>query len=295
MCTATRTSRTGITKVNANDIICGRGGLALKHPGNMAYRKMVGLNKELYATCLKTEKLGISKSIVAAIRETKVRFLERQDGKTGQYLEEKDEYGNPVTWKDIGDKRAIEKTSQALREGRPKLLRKLSQLSELVRLGDESQQYKVQSCHVVGDSVQVQVSGHQPPVQNTFQAKQRPSFTSVSSVDGQTFETVPAENSLHIAQYSQPRLDSWGSEDPAPLLGVERSDSKSSRVSWGVSLPYQQGANNSYSQNANVSYSTSQARSSINAETLLYSNQDGRVGEENEAANAMLAMYAGLY
>lgn len=36
---------TGITKVNETDIICGRGGLALKHPGNAAYRKIVGVNK----------------------------------------------------------------------------------------------------------------------------------------------------------------------------------------------------------------------------------------------------------
>lgn len=84
----------------------------MKHPGNLAYRKIVGLNKELYATCLKTEKLRISKSIVAAIREIDGRFLEREDGKTSSSLDEKDENGNPVTWKDIGDKRAVEKTSQ---------------------------------------------------------------------------------------------------------------------------------------------------------------------------------------
>ena len=36
---------TGITKVNETDIICGRGGLALKHPGNAAYRKIVDINK----------------------------------------------------------------------------------------------------------------------------------------------------------------------------------------------------------------------------------------------------------
>ena len=117
----------GVTAVMDNDIICGRGGLALKHPGNMAYRKIVGLNKELYATCLKTEKLRISKSIVAAIREISGRFLEREDGKTSSSLDEKDEQGNPVSWKDIGDKRAVEKTSQALREGQPKLLKKLAQ------------------------------------------------------------------------------------------------------------------------------------------------------------------------
>jgi hypothetical protein len=46
------------------------------------------LNKGLYTTCLKTEKLKISRSIVAAIREQQGRFLEK-DSKSG-------------TWYDIG-------------------------------------------------------------------------------------------------------------------------------------------------------------------------------------------------
>jgi hypothetical protein len=124
---------TGVTKITENDIICGRGGVALRHPGNLAYRKIVGLNKGLYATCLKAEKLKISKSIVAAIREIDGRFLEREDGKTSSSLDEKDERGNPVTWKDIGDKRAIEKTSQALREGQPKLLKKLAAMGQIAQ------------------------------------------------------------------------------------------------------------------------------------------------------------------
>merc|ERR1712127_595642 len=113
--------------VNENDIVCGRKGLALKHSGNMSYRKIVALNKEGYATCLKNEKLRISKSIVAAMREVGGRFLEREDGKTSYSLDEKDGDGHPVAYRDIGDKRAIEKTSQALREGQPKLLKKLAQ------------------------------------------------------------------------------------------------------------------------------------------------------------------------
>lgn len=116
-----------ITKVNENDIICGRRGVALKHPGNLAYRKIVGLNKELYATCLKNEKLRVSKSIVAAMREVGGRFLERTDGTISSSIVETDEEGRPVVYKDIGDKRAIEKTSQALREGQPKLIKKLAQ------------------------------------------------------------------------------------------------------------------------------------------------------------------------
>lgn len=116
-----------ITEVNENDIVCGRKGLALKHSGNMSYRKIVAMNKEGYATCLKNEKLRISKSIVAAMREVGGRFLERLDGGTSMTIDEKDEEGNPVAYRDIGARRAVEKTSQALREGQPRIRRMLAE------------------------------------------------------------------------------------------------------------------------------------------------------------------------
>ena len=97
-----------------SDVLCGRGGAALRHPGNQTYRRLVNLNKGLYSTCLKTEKLKISRSIVAAIREQQGRFLEKDS--------EKD------AWLDIGDKKAVEKTSQALREGQPKLRQKIAEM-----------------------------------------------------------------------------------------------------------------------------------------------------------------------
>uniref|UniRef100_A0A7S2EI87 DUF6824 domain-containing protein n=1 Tax=Ditylum brightwellii TaxID=49249 RepID=A0A7S2EI87_9STRA len=96
------------------DVICGRGGGALRHAGNLTYRNIVALNKGLYTTCKKSDKLKISRSIVAAIRETNGRFLE-QDSVT-------------KLWSDIGDKKAVEKTSQALREGQPKLRKKIIEL-----------------------------------------------------------------------------------------------------------------------------------------------------------------------
>lgn len=184
---------TGIAIVTENDIICGRSGLALKHHGNAAYRKIVGLNKELYATCLKTEKLQISQSVVAAIREINGRFLEREDGKTSSSLDEKDENGNPVTWCDIGDKRAVEKTSQALREGQPKLLKKLAQQQDggpMQNANSSEAAPQSQSMPQVGhmqSSQQnisnnlnrggVQIFGQQPLIQDTFQSQQRPSLT----------------------------------------------------------------------------------------------------------------------
>lgn len=108
----------GATDINENprdsDVLCGRGGAALRHPGNQTYRRLVHLNKGLYITCLKAEKLKISRSIVAAIREQNGRFLERDTKKS--------------TWYDIGDRKAMEKTSQALREGQPKLRQKIVEL-----------------------------------------------------------------------------------------------------------------------------------------------------------------------
>lgn len=100
-----------ITIFTDADVLCGRGGQAQKHVGNKTYRALVNLNKQLYASCRTTEKIKISRSIVAAIREQKGRFLEKQSGRE--------------TFYDIGDKKAVEKTSQALREGQPKLKKKM--------------------------------------------------------------------------------------------------------------------------------------------------------------------------
>jgi len=115
-----------ITSIRENDIVLGRKGFALKHRGNQAYRKLVNLNKELYATCQKCKKIRITKSIVATMRVNGGRFLQRIDGKTSMTPDEVDDNGDPVVYFDIGDKKAIEKTSQALREGQPKLLQRIA-------------------------------------------------------------------------------------------------------------------------------------------------------------------------
>ena len=106
-----------IAEPRETDVLCGRGGAALRHAGNQTYRRLVNLNKGLYITCMKTEKLKISRSIVAAIREQKGRFLERDAKKE--------------IWFDIGDKKAVEKTSQALREGQPKLRKKMVEMGQM--------------------------------------------------------------------------------------------------------------------------------------------------------------------
>jgi len=117
-----------VTDPRDSDVLCGRGGAALRHPGNQTYRRLVNLNKGLYITCLKTEKLKISRSIVAAIREQNGRFLER-DAKKG-------------SWFDIGDKKAVEKTSQALREGQPKLRQKMVEMGQIPQDGSIAMEHR---------------------------------------------------------------------------------------------------------------------------------------------------------
>ena len=70
--------------------------------------------QELYVSSNKRDKMAISRSIVEAVRARKPpgRFLEK-DVDTG-------------LWFDIGDKKAIEKTSQALGDGAAAYRRQLS-------------------------------------------------------------------------------------------------------------------------------------------------------------------------
>ena len=108
------------------DVLLGRGSSAQKHPGNAAYRALVNANRPYYCTCPKAEKMRISRSIVAAVRWANGRFLERSEGSDA------DQGGGDSSsgelYHDIGDRKAVEKTSQALREGQPKLKKRIREL-----------------------------------------------------------------------------------------------------------------------------------------------------------------------
>lgn len=86
------------------DILCGRGGLTNHHKGNKRFRDIVALHRPDYVRAPKIQKPSVARVIVRAIRngDPPGRFL-RKDEKSGR-------------WVDIGDKKAAEKTSQALRE-----------------------------------------------------------------------------------------------------------------------------------------------------------------------------------
>jgi hypothetical protein len=79
------------------------------HPGNKVYRRMVEDKKIEYVNCKRLDKPLVALSIIKIWRGQKPpgRFL-KMDDKTG-------------LWNDVGDKKAREKTSQALREKAPEI------------------------------------------------------------------------------------------------------------------------------------------------------------------------------
>jgi hypothetical protein len=98
-----------------NDVLCGRGGLTNGNPGNIFFRRLVRMKQEVYLLASKREKAGVAREIVETIRARNGRFLK------------KDSNG---VWVEICERKAREKTSQALREGAPELRQELSQNSK---------------------------------------------------------------------------------------------------------------------------------------------------------------------
>ena len=94
----------GIETPHPHDILSGRGGASNNHMGNKIYRTVCEHNKGLYAAAPRNEKLPIAVAIVEAVRSRcpPGRFLERRK-------EDK-------LWYEVTEKRAIDKTAQALRE-----------------------------------------------------------------------------------------------------------------------------------------------------------------------------------
>jgi len=94
---------TNSAKINRNDVLCGRGGLTNSHVGNKHFRCVVAEYQLQYLRAKKNEKRDIARAVVARIEENGGRFLQRSAGRD--------------TWSTVSPKRAIDKTSQALREG----------------------------------------------------------------------------------------------------------------------------------------------------------------------------------
>mmetsp|Transcript_21863 Transcript_21863/g.47300 ORF Transcript_21863/g.47300 Transcript_21863/m.47300 type:complete len:398 (+) Transcript_21863:136-1329(+) len=87
--------------LNDKDVLSGRGGGTNNHAGNKHFRELVDQYRSEYVLSKKWAKREIARSIVMSIRSGGGRFLKKE----GSF------------WRDIGDQKAREKTSQALREG----------------------------------------------------------------------------------------------------------------------------------------------------------------------------------
>ena len=98
---------TGITKPHPHDVLSGRGNNINMHPGNQYFRSLVKYLKNEYVMSAKGDKPVFAKYIFKHIRvlDPPGRFLK----KNGEH------------WEDIGEKKAMEKTRQALREDADKV------------------------------------------------------------------------------------------------------------------------------------------------------------------------------
>ena len=97
-----------ISDIGPNDVLCGRGGATNSNSGNRNFRSVVRDHQERYLNAKKKDKPAVSELVLNMIRnrDPPGRFLKKDPLSGG--------------WYDIGDVRAKEKASQALREGAPK-------------------------------------------------------------------------------------------------------------------------------------------------------------------------------
>lgn len=103
-----------ILNPHEHDVLSGRGNFVNYHPGNEHFRALVRKHKVAYVACPKPQKGKFSRLIYDEIRALNPpgRFL-KQDAAT-------------KLWYDIGEKKALDKTRQALREGAPEIMKELT-------------------------------------------------------------------------------------------------------------------------------------------------------------------------
>jgi len=108
----------GVRTPHPNDVLCGRGSGTSNNPGNELFRDKVNKTKRHYLKSKKRNKPKVAASLVAEIR---------QQVPPGRFLQKNDDTS---LWDDIGDLKAQEKTSQALREGAPEIRNDIKQQLE---------------------------------------------------------------------------------------------------------------------------------------------------------------------
>lgn len=91
-----------VNSINGYDVLLGRGGLTNSHIGNKHFRKVVSEFQPQYLVARKNDKKYIAQRIVERIHAKGGRFLKRT--------------ADSEVWSEVTMKKALEKTSQSLRE-----------------------------------------------------------------------------------------------------------------------------------------------------------------------------------
>jgi len=96
------------------DVLSGRGGGINSHPGNKVFREWVRLRKEDYNLARnKKEKTVVATEVVRQVQQQNGRFLTKDTSVVGG--------SGGHWWVEIDEIKALAKTTQALREGAPKI------------------------------------------------------------------------------------------------------------------------------------------------------------------------------
>lgn len=106
--------------IGIHDVLLGRGGVTNNHEGNKRYRTMVAQHQAEYLAAKKNDKILIARKIVAAVHANGGRFLKQctsTEALTAQQQNPHSASTDSSQWIEVSEKRATEKTSQALREG----------------------------------------------------------------------------------------------------------------------------------------------------------------------------------
>jgi hypothetical protein len=99
-----------MASIGVNDVLSGRGGATNNHPGNKLFRSIVSDHMPEYLVAKKKEKAVIARRIVNQIKAEGGRFLKRASHPHHAA-------SDSDMWVELTDRKATDKTSQALREG----------------------------------------------------------------------------------------------------------------------------------------------------------------------------------
>lgn len=184
------------------DVLCGRGRAIRIHPGNRVYLQLITKHRTEYINAVKGWKLDVVKMVVQAIRDRNGRFLQRQG----------------AGWTDIGDPKAITKTSQAFRDLR---------VGSNMNMEDQESSSDNPQCPLTGDEVKgkkkkkpFQIGSWTRPVpvsEDILRLRQRPSSENSSLEDEvsetETEDSFPVFKGQQQAQASENEEDGSSSED----------------------------------------------------------------------------------